>query len=328
LEKSQRKWRWGVNRWWILGFTILSILGVNLVAAPVQPHIQVAAEKLILEPVNLPLVGDLFITNTLPTMVLVDLVLIIIALIVRQALKKGEMVPTGFSGAVEYAIESLYNLTESTSGKYAKKIFPWFATIVLMVMVVNLIKLVPGFETIGIMHHAPGEGHPLASLGGIWYNLLPAKIEGAEAYILTPFFRALSEDLNFTLALALISVVMTQVIGVQAQGPAYFTKFFNYTTIFSKPIFGFIDFLVGLLETISEFAKILSFAFRLFGNMFAGFVLLALVGTMVPIFVPSMIMMFELFIGAIQAIVFGMLTMIFMTQATRGHGGEEHEEAH
>jgi F-type H+-transporting ATPase subunit a len=63
--------------------------------------------------------------------------------------------------------------------------------------------------------------------------------------------------------------------------------------------------------------------------MFAGFVLLALVGTMVPIFVPSMIMMFELFIGAIQAIVFGMLTMIFMTQATRGHGGDEHgEETH
>ncbi|HBA92763.1 MAG TPA: hypothetical protein DCZ08_13810 [Anaerolineaceae bacterium] len=80
-----------------------------------------------------------------------------------------------------------------------------------------------------------------------------------------------------------------------------------------------------MLETISEFAKILSFAFRLFGNMFAGFVLMALISAMIPIFVPSMISMFEFFIGLIQAFVFGMLTMVFMAQATQGHGGgEEH----
>jgi F-type H+-transporting ATPase subunit a len=141
--------------------------------------------------------------------------------------------------------------------------------------------------------------------------------------VVTPFARALSTDLNFTAALALISVLMTQVIGVQAQGFHYFGKFLNFGTMFKKPFFGFMDFLVGILETISEFSKILSFAFRLFGNMFAGMVLLALIGVMVPIFVPSMIMMFELFIGAIQAFVFGMLTMVFMAQATQGHGGEE-----
>ncbi|MEW6650320.1 MAG: F0F1 ATP synthase subunit A, partial [Chloroflexota bacterium] len=143
-------------------------------------------------------------------------------------------------------------------------------------------------------------------------------------YILTPFFRAVSTDLNFTLALALISVIMTQVIGVQTQGMRYFTKFINFTTMFKKPVFGFIDFLVGLLELISEFAKILSFTFRLFGVMFSGFVLVALVATMLPVFVPSMIYMFEIFMGVIQAFVFGMLTMVFMAMATRGHGGEEH----
>lgn len=90
-----------------------------------------------------------------------------------------------------------------------------------------------------------------------------------------------------------------------------------------KPFFGFMDFLVGILETISEFAKIISFTFRLFGNMFAGFVLMALVMSMLPIFVPSLIAMFEFFIGLIQAFVFGMLTMVFMAQATQGHGGEE-----
>jgi len=83
------------------------------------------------------------------------------------------------------------------------------------------------------------------------------------------------------------------------------------------------DFLVGLLEIISEIAKIISFAFRLFGNMFAGFVLMVLITVMVPIFAPSLIYLFELFIGVIQAFVFGMLTMVFMAQATQGHGGEE-----
>ena len=83
------------------------------------------------------------------------------------------------------------------------------------------------------------------------------------------------------------------------------------------------DFLVGLLETISEFSKILSFTFRLFGNMFAGMVLMALVGVMIPVFMPSMIMMFELFIGIIQAFVFGMLTMVFMAEATQDHNYEE-----
>jgi F-type H+-transporting ATPase subunit a len=120
---------------------------------------------------------------------------------------------------------------------------------------------------------------------------------------------------------------MTQVIGFQAQKFNYFSKFLNFKTMFSKPFFGFMDFLVGLLETISEFAKILSFAFRLFGNMFAGMVLVALIGVMIPWFVPSMVFMFEFFIGLIQAFVFGMLTMVFMAQATHGHGGEEHTEA-
>jgi F-type H+-transporting ATPase subunit a len=113
---------------------------------------------------------------------------------------------------------------------------------------------------------------------------------------------------------------------VRAQGGRYFSKFFNTTTLFKKPLFGAIDFLVGILETISEFAKIISFTFRLFGNIFAGSVLLFLVGSLVPIFAQSMILMFEFFIGIIQAAVFGMLTMVFMAQATQGHG--EHEEAH
>ncbi len=323
MEKTS-KWRWGVNRWWILLFIILSIVAVNLVS-PVRPHIQVSPEKLIEEPLfNLGPLGDFYLFNTLPALIIVDIIVILIAWGVRQGLRKGELVPRGIAGAMEMLVEALYNMTESAAGKWAKQIFPWFASILLVVLVANLMKLLPGMETIGIMHHYSGEGHQLQALGGNWYNLLPETTAAGEGYVLTPFVRAVSTDLNFTAALAIISVVMTQVIGVRAQGMRYFTKFLNFTTMFKKPFFGFMDFLVGILETISEFAKILSFSFRLFGNMFAGFVLVALVSTMIPIFVPSLIYMFEFFIGFIQAFVFGMLTMVFMAMATRGHGDEEH----
>ncbi len=319
--ETTRKWRWGVNRWIVLGFIIFSIIAVNI-ATPVQPHIQVAPERITEGTLNLGPLGEVPFLNTWPTLLIVDAIIILLAWAVRQAVKKGDLIPRGIAGAMESLIEVIYNLTESAAGKWAKQIFPWFATIMLVVLVTNLVKLLPGFETIGFMHHAEGEGHAISGLGGNWFTLLPEKVEG-EGYVLTPFLRALSTDLNFTVALALISVVMTQVIGVRAQGGRYFSKFLNFTTMFKKPFFGFMDFLVGLLETISEFAKILSFAFRLFGNMFAGFVLMALISAMIPIFVPSMITMFEFFIGLIQAFVFGMLTMVFMAQATQGHGGDE-----
>jgi F-type H+-transporting ATPase subunit a len=116
------------------------------------------------------------------------------------------------------------------------------------------------------------------------------------------------------------------VIGIRAQGMAYFTKFWNTKTLFSKPVFGAIDFGVGLLELVSEFSKILSFAFRLFGNIFAGSVMLFVIGALVPVFAQSLILLLEAFVGIIQALVFGMLTMTFMAQATQGHG--DHEEAH
>ncbi len=328
METSRRlRWRWGINRWIVLGLMIFTVIAVNVIAAPVQPTISVSAEKIIEQPlITLPVLGPIYLTDSLTSMVLVDLVVIGIAFAVRQATRKGGLVPTGFSGAIEAAVEMMYNLTESTAGKYARKIFPWFASLLIFVLVANLIKLLPGFESIGLLYPATG-GNAIQSLGSGWFNLLPAKATGAEAYALHPFLRGLSTDLNFTLALALTSVVMTQVVGLQTQGGRYFSKFLNFTTMFKKPVFGFMDFIVGILETISELAKILSFAFRLFGNMFAGFVLIALVSAMIPVFMPAMIFMFEFFIGAIQAFVFGMLTLVFMTQATHGHGDESQAEA-
>jgi F-type H+-transporting ATPase subunit a len=323
LENTQKRRR-GVHRWWVLLFIVLNIVAVAFFA-PVRPHIQVAPEKLIAEPLfTLPGLGDFYLFNTLTATLLIDLVILGLAWAVRSATRSDSLVPSGIAGAMEAGVEVLYNLTESSAGKHAKKIFPWFATIVILVLVTNLIKLIPGFETIGLLEHSE-KGHPAQVLFGNVYTILPGEVDKAGvAYNVVPFFRGPSTDLNFTLALALIAVFMIQVVGFQTQGPAYLLKFFNVTNLFKKPFFGAMDFLVGLLELISELAKILSFAFRLFGNMFAGMVLVALIGTMVPVFLPSFIFMFEFFIGLIQAFVFGMLTMVFMAQATRGHGGDEH----
>lgn len=321
MEKTH-KWRWGVNRWIVLGLIILSIIGTKI-ATPVQPHIQVAAENVSHHPLfTIPVLGDFYLTNTMIAMLVMDVLIILIAFAVRQATRSSNLAPKGIAGMMEFAVDALYKLTETTAGKWAKKIFPWFATILIMVLFANLLKLLPGFESIGYVEES-AKGVGIQAIGGEWFKLDPS-ITGGETYTISPFIRGLSTDLNFTLALALIAVFMTQVIGVQSQGIRYFSKFLNFTTMFKVPLLGFMDFIVGLLEIISELSKILSFTFRLFGNMFAGMVLMALVGAMIPVFVPSMIMVFELFIGAIQAFVFGMLTLVFMAQATQGHSEEAH----
>ncbi|HNF93998.1 MAG TPA: F0F1 ATP synthase subunit A [Anaerolineales bacterium] len=323
--ETQKRTPW--RRWIVL---VLMVAGAYLasVFVPVRPEITVAAEKLIEEPLIENFLGQPFyLVNTLPTLAVTIVLLVVIAFATNRSLvksQKTDLVPSGIGNAMEAILEMLYNLTESSAGaKWAKAIFPWFATIMIYVLFANLLKLVPGFESIGVIHHAHGEGHAVQHMGG-FDMILPEKGE----YILAPFFRGISVDLNFTLTLAVISFVMIQVIGVRAQGLAYFSKFFNTKRMFKVPFFGAMDFLVGLLEVISEFAKILSFTFRLFGNMFAGVVLVAVVASLLGnvSILAAMIMMFELFVGLIQAFVFGMLTMVFMAMATQGHGDEEHAE--
>jgi F-type H+-transporting ATPase subunit a len=138
-----------------------------------------------------------------------------------------------------------------------------------------------------------------------------------------PYFRSPSTDLNFTASLALVAVVMIQVMGFRALGLSYLTKFFNFKTLFNSPLGG-IDVAVGLLELIGEFAKILSFSFRLLGNIFAGSILLFVMSFLLP-FLPWPFFILEFFVGALQAFVFGLLTAIFMNLATVSH---QHEEEH
>ncbi len=136
---------------------------------------------------------------------------------------------------------------------------------------------------------------------------------GADA---VPLFRSPGSDLNFTLALALIAVTMVNVFGIAAMGlKERLSVFFN----FSSPI----NFFVGILELVGEFARIISFTFRLFGNVFAGEVLLAIMALLVPYLVPLPFMFLEVFVGFIQAFIFGMLTLVFVALAVTPHEGEE-----
>jgi F-type H+-transporting ATPase subunit a len=222
------------------------------------------------------------------------------------------------------------------------------AAIFLLVFTANMVKLLPFFESFGWMKEAHAKGYEAVPLFGGLYALdaskpvdktaehggegeaAPAGAETeefcTEACEVVPFLRATATDINFTFALAVSSVVMTQVFGVWALGMKYFGKFINTGTMISKPLFGVIDFAVGLLELISEFAKILSFGFRLFGNIFAGALLLSILGALTAVVVPSALYGLEFFVGIIQAYVFAMLTLVFMSQATVSHHGDDHAE--
>ncbi len=146
-------------------------------------------------------------------------------------------------------------------------------------------------------------------------------------WVVLPLVRVASTDLNMTLTIAIISVVMTQYIGFKALGIGYLTKFFNFGTLFKSPLGG-IDVAVGLLELIGDFAKILSFSFRLLGAMFAGAILLFVMSFLVPI-LPWPFFILEFFVGAIQALVFALLTAIFMNLATISHHhDDDHADEH
>lgn len=384
-KPTRQKRRWGFYRW-----LIVLIIAGNVFAArafsPIMPHVQVPAEPLA-GPFTLPLIGELYLTNTLTALFLADFVLILIALNVRLATRKGELVLGGFAGAIEALVEGIYNLVESTAGKWTRQIFPWMATIVLLVLVVNWMELIPGVDSVGSFH-APHAGLPayetqtLFSVGDFDVSTVTEEVEfegghgedpveGSEipsddAHAdealadethasegehmessslvgFTPWIRVSSTDLNFTVALALISVVVTQFIGLRALGPGYFSKFFafrNFGRMWISETLGpfdvmmpFLDIFVGLLELVAEIAKIISFSFRLFGNIFAGSVLLFVIGSLVPVLVQSGFLLLEVMVGLIQALVFGMLTMVFMTMATQSHDdhddhGEEQTEAH
>ena len=228
------------------------------------------------------------VTNSLLASLLTTVVLVTISYFATKNLKE---VPKGIQNVIEYAIESLYNMIQDVTRDKKKtyKFFPFVATIFLFVMTSNWMGLLPGFSTIGVKEETAG-GHE----------------------IVVGFFRSANSDLNSTIALAVTAVLSIQIMGIATLGFAkYGKKFLN----FSSPI----AFFIGLLEIISEVAKMISFSFRLFGNIFAGEVLLTVIMTIAPFIAPLPFFALELFVGFIQALVFAMLLLVFMNTATMAH---------
>ncbi|MDP3883304.1 MAG: F0F1 ATP synthase subunit A [Candidatus Staskawiczbacteria bacterium] len=227
------------------------------------------------------------ITNGLVMTLVASFVLIIFSVLVRSRIR---LVPGKLQGAVEMAMEGLLGLMESTLGSIekAEKYFPLVATIFIFILTSNLLGIFPGVGSF-VLHNG---GHE------------------------TPLFRSPAADLNFTLAFAVISVIMTNIIGMASVGTfKHIGKYINFK--------GPIDFFIGILELISELAKIISLSFRLFGNVFAGEVLLTIISFLAPYFIPLPFLFLEVFVGLIQAFIFAMITLVSISLHTVAHG-EEH----
>ncbi len=302
----------------------------------IRPFIALKAEPLI------DITENFSILNTMTAAALTYLIIFLIALSIRRQINSGKTVLTGVGGFFAFIYEALYGLTEGSAGKWTKTIFPVFGTIFTVVLISNWMGLVPGMESIGLYkpeklgEHA---SHCHYVETGPFAFLINGDADADCAHAIYPFLRVAATDLNFTLAIALFAVIGVQVIGIRSLGAGYFSKFWNTATFrkslkkpgFGNPldfIMGLIDIVVGLLEIVGEISKIISFTFRLFGNMFAGAIILFVIGSLVPVFAQSPFFLLELFVGLIQAFVFGMLTMVFMSLATIGHGHGDEEHGH
>ncbi len=240
-------------------------------------------EEISLKAQELFSIGNFGVTNGLFLTLIVSLLLITFSLIFKSKIR---LVPGKVQGVVEMGVEGLLGLMESTLGnkEKAEKYFPLVATIFIFILCSNLLGIFPGVGSLMLEHG----GHE------------------------TPLFRSPAADLNFTLAFAVISVIMTNIIGMASVGTfKHIGKYINFK--------GPIDFFIGILELISELAKIISLSFRLFGNVFAGEVLLTIISFLAPYFIPLPFLFLEIFVGMIQAFIFAMITLVSISLHTATH---------
>lgn len=251
-------------------------------------------------------IGSFPITNSLLNAWIVVLFFIVVAFIASRG---ASLVPRGihnvFDAVIEFLMIEVDKVTEDR--RKTKLFFPLVATIFFYVLANNWLGLLPGTGTIGFFH-------------------------GEE---LIPLLRPATADLNLTLALAVFSIVIVQLAGIQATGLAnYASRFVNVRGIFQAIPKGpmavsvaIIEFFVGLIEIISELARVASLSLRLFGNVFAGEILLGVMMSLLSVLLPVPFMFLEVLVGAIQATVFAMLVLVFLVVATSSHGHDEANHA-
>ncbi len=330
-----RKWAF------LLGALVFIVAGMLFIGG--------AAPVIVVAPEEIGKIGPLTVTNTMFSSWCVVILLAAVGFIAGRGVK---VVPTGFAGAVEAAIVAFYDICVQVAGeKNGRRFFPLCATIFFFILVSNYTGLLPFFNTIGKTEPGHGVNQPVmhqASLGGLDYAYVPLTPDtvdtrsGAEPLtpehaggdfsgVVAPFFRSVMTDMNAPLAIALWSAIFVEFWGITMVGPMYLTKFFNFSRIARLKPIGIIDVFVGLLEFVSELARIVSFTFRLFGNIFAGDVVLLMATFLVPFLVVDIFYGLEMFVGLIQAFIFAMLTLVFAHSAvTFSHGdhAEEHGAAH
>ena len=232
------------------------------------------------------IVGHVFgipITNTLLTVWFVMALLIVLAFFVRKSIA---MVPGKLQLVFEEMVGGVFSYVEGVleSKDLARKFFPLIMTIFIFILAINWVGLLPGVTSIGF-YQAYGEG---------------------EKFI--PYLYPGNTDLNITIAFAIIAFFTIEIAGVVLLGfMKYAGKFIN----FKSPL----AFLIGLIELFSEIARLISFSFRLFGNIFAGKTLIVIATFFVPLIIPVPLLAFELFVGFIQAFIFAVLTLFFIKLA-------------
>ncbi len=224
--------------------------------------------------------------------------------------RKGALIPRGVHNLIEAVIVWFLDQMEGITGnrKKALAFFPLVATIFFFILINNWMGLLPGTGTIGIW----GEVHGHTEL--------------------IPLLRPAAADLNLTLALAALSLLVVQIVGIRVTGFVnYVSKFVNIRGIFRAIpkgpmaiVTAVIEFFVGLIEIIGEFARVASLSLRLFGNVFAGEILMTVMLSLVSYLVPIPFMFMEILVGLIQATVFATLVLVFLTIATEEHG--DHDE--
>jgi F-type H+-transporting ATPase subunit a len=265
------------------------------------------------------------ITNALVMTVLVDLLLV---LVIIFGARNMQLVPRGFQNLVEVVIEGFYNFAMGIDRRNVAKFFPLPATIFIFFLVANMLALVPMVGSVGTC--VPAEGEAAAAHEAASSSILSA-LPGycGAGNLLIPFLRAPAADLNVTFAFALVAVFTVEYFGVQALGLSYFSRFFNLKE-------GALGLFVSLIELVSEISRIVSFAFRIFGNIFGGEVILIVMSYLLAYVLPLPFYGFELFVAFIQAVIFAVLTLVFMSNAVVAHGAHEehgpgeaaHAEAH
>lgn len=273
------------------------------------PRVSLPAEELFK-------IGPLEITNSNLTMMIVMVAIFIFFITI---VRKLAIVPGRRQALAELAVDGLLGFTVSTAGSRSlgRRIFPLAATLFIFILCANYSGLLPGVGSIYIKKDVLIEQSAVGGLKPEEKERLITKEDGKQ-YLHdeeVPIFRSPNADLNMTLAMALIVVVLVQYLGIRSHGPGGYIKEL-FTPAFLGPI-----------HIIGELSRIISLAFRLFGNIFGGEVLVTMMYALTFVLIPTIFLGLELFFGLIQALIFTILTIIYVQLAVSGHGDAHGEEA-